>query len=160
MCLFVVLTERKLLAHAQRRFGPSIAGRNGWFQLGLDLIKLLTKEFFILPRSGSVVMPIYIALFFGVQLLFIQNFIFGPSMFVFDQVDGLIFYHLVLVMISNILLLIVGFASQSKYSIIAVIRAVVHVVSMDVYITITYVIILMSAQSGNFHDFVITQNNY
>lgn len=28
-CLFVVLMERKLLAHAQRRFGPSIAGRNG-----------------------------------------------------------------------------------------------------------------------------------
>jgi len=29
LCLFVVLTERKLLAHVQRRFGPSIAGRNG-----------------------------------------------------------------------------------------------------------------------------------
>jgi len=29
LCLFVVLTERKLLAHIQRRFGPSIAGRNG-----------------------------------------------------------------------------------------------------------------------------------
>jgi NADH:ubiquinone oxidoreductase subunit H len=28
-CLFVVLVERKFLAHAQRRFGPSIAGRNG-----------------------------------------------------------------------------------------------------------------------------------
>lgn len=29
LCLFVVLVERKFLAHAQRRFGPSIAGRNG-----------------------------------------------------------------------------------------------------------------------------------
>jgi len=29
LCLFVVLTERKLLAHVQRRFGPSIIGRNG-----------------------------------------------------------------------------------------------------------------------------------
>ena len=28
-CLFVVLVERKFLAHAQRRFGPAIAGRNG-----------------------------------------------------------------------------------------------------------------------------------
>ncbi len=28
-CLFIVLTERKFLAHSQRRFGPSIAGRNG-----------------------------------------------------------------------------------------------------------------------------------
>lgn len=29
LTLIVVLLERKLLAYAQRRFGPSFAGRNG-----------------------------------------------------------------------------------------------------------------------------------
>jgi len=160
LCLFVVLTERKLLAHVQRRFGPSIAGRNGWLQIILDLVKLLTKEFFILPRSGFNLMPMYISFFYVSQLLFVQNFVFGPSMFLFDQLDGMIFYHLTLVMISNILLIVIGFLSQSKYSIIGVIRGIVHVVSLDVYISVVYIIIIMSSQSGNFHDFFITQNNY
>jgi NADH:ubiquinone oxidoreductase subunit H len=160
LCLFVVLTERKLLAHVQRRFGPSIAGRNGWLQIIVDLIKLASKEFFILPRAGSILIPMYISIFYAIQLLFIQNFIFGPSMFIFDQIDGLIFYHLILVMLSNVVLIIIGFLSQSKYSIIGVVRGIVHVVSVDVFITIIYVIIILSSQSGNFHDFVITQYNY
>ena len=143
LCLFVVLTERKLLAHVQRRFGPSIAGRNGWLQIILDLVKLLTKEFFILPRSGFNLMPMYISFFYVSQLLFVQNFVFGPSMFLFDQLDGMIFYHLTLVMISNILLIVIGFLSQSKYSIIGVIRGIVHVVSLDVYISVVYIIIIM-----------------
>lgn len=160
LCLFVVLTERKLLAHVQRRFGPSIAGRNGWLQIILDLLKLLNKEFFIFSRSGSNMVPFFIAIFYSLQLLFIQNFVFGPSMQMFNQVEGLIFYHLILVMLSNIVLVIIGFISQSKYSIIAVVRGIVHVVSLDIYITIVYVLIIASSQSGNFHDFTITQSNY
>jgi len=160
LCLFVVLTERKLLAHVQRRFGPSIAGRNGWLQIVLDLLKLMTKEFFIMPRSGSNLIPMYIGFFYVLQLLFVQNFVLGPSMFIFDQLDGMIFYHLILVMLSNIVLIVIGFLSQSKYSIIGVVRGIVHVISLDVYITVTYVLIIFSTQSGNFHDFVITQHNY
>lgn len=160
LCLFVVLTERKLLAHVQRRFGPSIAGRNGWLQIILDLVKLMTKEFFILPRSGSNMLPIYIGFFYVSQLLFVQNFIFGPSMFLFEQLDGLIFYHLILVMVSNILLIVIGFLSQSKYSVMGVVRGIVHVISLDVYISVIYILIVGASQSGNFHDFFITQNNY
>jgi len=44
--LFVVLTERKLLAYAMRRMGPTLMGRNGAFQIALDLFKLVTKETF------------------------------------------------------------------------------------------------------------------
>lgn len=158
-CLFVVLVERKFLAHAQRRFGPEIAGRNGWFQIILDLLKLMTKEFFLIPSSLGVLTPTLISLLFAVQLLFIQNFVFGPSLFFFFNLDGMIFYHLILVMFTNILLLIIGFLTQSKYSIIGVFRSVVHVVSLDIYITVTYVLLVMSMNSGNFHDYGVTQWN-
>ena len=157
LCLFTVLTERKLLAHVQRRFGPSIMGRNGWLQILVDLVKLLNKEFFIVSRTSSTLIPVFISLFYITQLLFIQNFIFGPSMTAFDRIDGLIFYHLILVILSNILLTVIGYLSQSKYSIIAIIRGVVHVVSVDVFITISYILIIFCAQSGHFHDFTIFQ---
>lgn len=156
-CLFVVLVERKFLAHAQRRFGPAIAGRNGWFQIILDLVKLATKEMFIVPGTISSIAPTLIALFLVNQLLFIQNFIFAPSMFLFSNLDGVIFYHLMLVMLSNIVLLVIGIVSQSKYSIIGVFRAVVHVVSMDIFVTVTYVTVVFGSASGNFHDFPLTQ---
>jgi NADH:ubiquinone oxidoreductase subunit H len=51
--LFTVLTERKLLAYAMRRMGPTLMGRNGSFQILLDLVKLLTKETFLIPRPTS-----------------------------------------------------------------------------------------------------------
>lgn len=159
LCLFVVLTERKLLAHIQRRYGPSIIGRNGWLQIVVDLIKLMNKEFFILPKSGSYLLPILIVNFYIIQLLFTQNFIFGPSLFLFEKFDGLIFYHLILVLMSNICLLIIGIYSQSKYSLIGVLRSVVHVISLDIFITITYILIIMIIQSGNFYELSIFQNN-
>jgi NADH-quinone oxidoreductase subunit H len=157
LCLFVVLVERKFLAHAQRRFGPSIAGRNGWLQIILDLVKLATKESFILSNPLTSLTPTLIALFFTVQLLFIQNFVFGPSLFFFYNIDGLIFYHLILVMLSNIVLILIGFLTQSKYTLLGVFRAVVHVVSMDIYVTLVYILIIMNANSGQFHDYSLFQ---
>lgn len=156
-CLFVVLVERKFLAHAQRRFGPSIAGRNGYFQIILDLVKLATKELFILPNSLTSFVPALISLFFVNQILFIQNFIFAPSLMFLFNVDGVIFFHLILVMGSNIILIFIGFLSQSKYSLIGVFRGFVHVVSLDVYITAIYVLMVFLHSSGNFHDYVLNQ---
>ena len=60
--LFVVLTERKLLAYAMRRMGPTLMGRNGSFQIVLDLVKLLTKETFLIPRPTTALAPVFLAL--------------------------------------------------------------------------------------------------
>jgi len=73
--LFTVLLERKFLAYAQRRMGPSIMGRNGAFQIVLDLVKLLTKELFLIPRPTTVAAPIFLSLLYAVQLMFSQNFV-------------------------------------------------------------------------------------
>jgi NADH:ubiquinone oxidoreductase subunit H len=75
LALFVVLTERKFLAYAQRRMGPAIMGRNGALQIALDLVKLLTKEIFLIPRPTSALAPVFLALLYGIQLMFSQNFV-------------------------------------------------------------------------------------
>lgn len=73
--LFVVLVERKLLAYAMRRMGPSLMGRNGAFQIAADLFKLVTKEVFLIPRPTTSLAPVFLALLYCFQLLFSQNFI-------------------------------------------------------------------------------------
>lgn len=160
LTLFVVLTERKLLAFAQRRMGPTLMGRNGAFQIVADLFKMLTKELFLIPRPTTVAAPIFLSLLFNTQLLFSLNFVWGPSMFIMDSVDSIILYHLILILFSNIFFAVVGLLSQSRYAIIGTIRGLVHVISLDIFVTILYSLLVLVNQSTNFHDFVILQSSY
>jgi len=158
--LFVVLTERKLLAYAMRRMGPTLMGRNGAFQIALDLFKLLTKDIFLIPRPTSALAPVFLTLLYCCQLMFSQNFIWGPSMFLFENVDSMVLYHLILILFGNIFFTVVGLLSQSRYAIIGTARSLVHVISLDIFVTIVYSLLVFSSQSANFHDFVLVQNMY
>ena len=158
--LFVVLSERKLLAYAMRRMGPTLMGRNGAFQIAADLFKLLTKEAFLIPRPTTALAPIFLTLLYCFQLLFSQNFIWGPSMFLFENVDSMILYHLVLILFGNIFFVLVGLLSHSRYAIIGTVRSLVHVISLDIFITIVYSLLVFSSQSANFHDFILGQNSF
>ena len=55
--------------------GPTLMGRNGAFQIALDLFKLMSKETFLIPRPTTVLAPIFLALTYACQLIFSQNFI-------------------------------------------------------------------------------------
>lgn len=156
--LFVVLVERKFLAYAQRRMGPAIMGRNGAFQIALDLIKLLTKETFLIPRPTTTLAPTFLAFLYVTQILFSQNFIWGPSLFLFENVDSLILYHLILILFSNVFFVLVGLLSQSRYAIIGTVRSLIHVISLDIFVTLLYSLLILSSQSANFHDFILIQN--
>jgi NADH-quinone oxidoreductase subunit H len=50
--------------------------------------------------------------------------------------------------------------SHSRYAIIATIRGLVHVISLDIFVTILYSVLVLSSQSTNFHDFIINQTDY
>lgn len=160
LTLFVVLVERKFLSYSQRRLGPVLMGRNGLFQILYDLVKLVTKNIFLIPRPSSLIAPIFLALLFAFQLIFSQHFIFGPMLFMFKGLDSLILFHLILILFSNIFFCLTGFLSQSRYAIIGTLRGLVHIISLDIFITIIYSLLAMSAQSVNFNEFVLAQNSY
>ena len=79
-------------------------------------------------------------------------------MFLFENLDSMVLYHLILILFGNIFFTIVGLLSQSRYAIIGTVRSLVHVISLDIFITIVYSLLVFSAQSANFHDFVLVQN--
>jgi len=81
-------------------------------------------------------------------------------MFIFENVDSMVLYHLILILFGNIFFCVVGLISQSRYAILAVVRALVHVISLDIFITIVYSLLVFGSQSANFHDFVLAQNFY
>ena len=81
-------------------------------------------------------------------------------MFLFDNVDSMVLYHHILILFGNIFFTVVGLLSQSRYAIIGTARALVHVISLDIFVTIVYSLLVFSSQSANFHDFVLVQNLY
>lgn len=72
----------------------------------------------------------------------------------------MILYHIILVVISNILFSMVGLLSQSRYAILGTVRGLVHVISLDIFITVMYSFLVFLSQSTNFHDFVLNQYSY
>ena len=158
--LFVVLVERKLWALSQRRVGPAIIGRNGIFQIFADLIKLLQKEVFLISRTANTIAGLVVSCFFASQLVMTQNFIFHSQIYLFDMVDAMIFHQLLLTLIGNALVILVGLFSQSRYASIGSLRAIVHIVSLDIFITLIYSLLILSVQSANFHDFIFNQYNF
>ena len=81
-------------------------------------------------------------------------------MFLFVGVEAMILYHLILTLFSNIFSSMVGFLSQSRYAIIGTARGLVHVISLDIFITVVYGTLVLHSQSTNFHDFVVNQKEY
>lgn len=81
-------------------------------------------------------------------------------MLLVDSVDSMILYHLILILFSNIFFSVVGFLSQSRYAVIGTVRGLIHVISLDIFVTVIYSLLVFSAQSANFHDFVLVQSNY
>jgi NADH:ubiquinone oxidoreductase subunit H len=81
-------------------------------------------------------------------------------MLLFDHLDSMILYHLILILFGNLFFTIVGLVSQSRYAIIGTVRSLVHIISLDIFITVVYSLLTLSAQSVNFHDFVLTQSTY
>ena len=160
LTLYLILLERKILSAYQRRMGPALMGRNGSGQILCDLFKMLSKEVFLLPQINNTILPVILSLLLTTQILFSINFVWGPNLYLVANLDAMILYHLILILLSNILFSMVGILSQSRYAIIGTIRGLVHVISLDIFITLLYSTLVLASQSSNFHDFVLAQSLY
>ena len=158
LSLFTVLLERKLLAYAQRRLGPSIVGRNGSLQLIWDLGKLINKNIFIIPSLVSYNIHLFITLLYVLQLFICLNFISNVNLLIFNNIDSIILYQFIVTTISQILIIILSVISQSRYALLSAIRGCVQVISFDIFLIIIISLIFMLTQSTNYHDFINMQN--
>ena len=156
--LFTVLLERKLLAFAQRRLGPSIIGRNGSLQLLWDLVKLINKNIFIIPHLVTHQIHFFITLMYILQLLLCINFIPHNNIYIFNNIDTLVLYQFIITTISHILIILISLISNSRYALISAIRGCVQLISFDIFLIIVFSFIFLASQSTNYFDFILAQN--
>ncbi len=154
--IVLVLFERKYLAFFTRRKGPNRVGFCGCFQTVADAIKLLFKEN-ITPNKVDII-PYYIApLLVFAPIMAIWFLIpFSPELTPIESdCSILIFMGLLSLPIAG--MLIAGYSSGNKYSLIGGIRACIQAISSEIPIFIVIASIILLSNSMNLADIVKLQ---
>ena len=143
--LLVGYMEHKVLAHMQSRFGPMDAGGfHGWAQLIADGVKFVQKED-IVPRAAdgavftmapAVAMVPYIALFVVIP--------FSDRLFVLNLDIG-IFYVMAISSVNVIGVLMAGWASANKFSLIGALRAAAQLIAYELPLVLAAAAVVMQA---------------
>jgi NAD(P)H-quinone oxidoreductase subunit 1 len=151
--------ERKISAAAQQRIGPEFAGPLGMLIPAADGLKLLVKEDIlpakvdpILYTMGPVVVVVPIFLSFIVVP-------FGQNLMMTDLGVG-IFLWIALSSIAPIGLLMSGYASNNKYSLLGGLRAAAQSISYELPLAIAVLAIVLMSNSLSTVDIVQQQSEY
>ncbi|MEI8129556.1 MAG: complex I subunit 1 family protein, partial [bacterium] len=154
--LFLVLMERKVLAFFTQRKGPNRVGPWGLFQTIADAIKLLCKEN-ITPTGAEKFMFNLAPLLAFVPVMVIWGLIPFSSEFDFMSysVSALLFMTIASIPILGILL--AGYASNNKYSLIGSFRAVAQAISYELPLVFVLVSVVVLASSLNLRQIVLAQ---
>lgn len=154
-----VWLERKISAAAQQRIGPEYVGPLGTLQAAADGIKLLFKED-ITPATAD---PILFTL--GPALVVIPVFLsyiivpFGQNMVITDIGVG-IFLWIALSSIAPIGLLMAGYSSNNKYSLLGGLRAAAQSISYEIPMALAVLAVVLMSNSLSTIDIVNQQSGY
>ncbi len=150
---YMVLLERKVIAWAQSRLGPMRVGPYGILQPIADAVKLMLKEditptradkwvFTLAPIISMVpALIVYAVIPFGDH---VQLFGRSVSLYITDINVGLL-YVVSVASVGVYGIILAGYASNSKFPLLASLRASAQLISYEVAVTLTLVsVILMS----------------
>ncbi|TVP66183.1 MAG: NADH-quinone oxidoreductase subunit NuoH [Leptolyngbya sp. LCM1.Bin17] len=154
-----VWLERKISAAAQQRIGPEYAGPLGTLQAAADGIKLIFKED-ITPAKADpwlftlgpaiVVIPVFLS------FLIVP---FGQNMVITDIGVG-IFLWIALSSIAPIGLLMAGYSSNNKYSLLGGLRAAAQSISYEIPMALAVLAVVLMSNSLSTIDIVNQQSGY
>ena len=128
----LTMVERRLLALFQDRHGPNRVGPFGIFQIIPDMIKLFTKEDWVPPFAQREIFVLAPAVTMVTVLLSFAVVPFAPGIAVADLNIGLLFF-LAMSSLGVYGVVLGGWASNSKYSLIGALRASAQMLSYEVF---------------------------
>lgn len=154
--LFAVYAERKIAGFVQDRLGPMETGKYGLLQTVADILKLVQKEL-ITPAAADKILfaiapiVIFIAVFIGFSVM-----PWAPDFMPSDTNTG-IFFIMAVISIDAIGILMAGWGSNNKYSLLGSIRAIAQMVSYEIPVGLSLIAAIMITQTLNLNEIAYAQ---
>ena len=143
---FTVLMERKVIAWAQSRLGPMRVGPYGILQAIVDPIKLILKED-ITPAKADKWMFTLAPILSLVPALVVFSVIpfGGDELFYVTDINVGLLFIISVTSIGVYGIILAGWASNSKYPLLASLRASAQLISYEIAVTMTLVSVILTA---------------
>ena len=157
LVIFTIWLERKLYGRIQDRIGPNRVGPWGIFQTFPDMVKIFTKEYITPFGADKIVYNIAPILSVSAVLLTWAVIPFAPTIVGTDLNVGVI-YLMAVGSIGALGIILAGWSSNNKYSLIGGFRAVAQVVSYEVPMILALLIPVLLGQTMGVNSLVYAQN--
>ena len=158
LAALLIWLERRLLALWQDRYGPNRVGPFGLLQSVADMVKIFFKEDWIPPFADKPVFLLAPAIIVVTVLLSFAVIPFAPSFVVANLNIGLLFF-LGLSSLGVYSVVLAGWSSASKYSLLGGLRASAQMLSYEVFMGLAMMGTVVMAGSLNLSDIVEAQRH-
>ena len=143
--LVIIYAELKIMAHMQSRIGPYFAGgRYGWAQPFADALKFLQKEDLVPDEADSPVFRIAPAISMLSTVAIFVIIPFSPTLIARDLDLG-IFYAMAAGSIGTLGVLMAGWASANKYSLMGGLRAAAQLIAYELPMVLAVAAVVVQA---------------
>lgn len=142
--LFLVYAERKVCAAFQQRLGPMRVGPWGLMQTIADFIKLLMKELITPKRADRFLYNLAPFIVIIVSFMAISVIPFAPGLVSFDFDIG-VFFVTAVSSVGVIGVLLAGWSSNNKYSLIGAMRSGAQIVSYELSVGLSLIAMIIFA---------------
>ena len=162
---YMVLLERKVIAWAQSRLGPMRVGPHGILQPIADAVKLIIKEDITPVRVDKALFTLAPILSMVPALIVYAVIPFGSTVTIFGHPVPLyiadinvgLLYVVSVASIGVYGIILAGWASNSKYPLLASLRASAQLISYEVAVTLTLVSVVLMSGSLSMVSIVTAQ---
>lgn len=154
----LIWVERRLLGLWQDRYGPNRVGPFGLLQVVADAIKIFTKQDWIPPFADKVIFVLAPVIIVVAALLAFAVVPIAPGVGVVDLNIGLLFF-LAMSSLSVYSVVLAGWASNNKYSLLGGMRAAAQMISYEVFMGLALMGVVLLADSFNLREIVLAQQN-
>lgn len=147
--LFAIWLERKVSAHMQDRLGPMrVGGWHGWAQTLADMVKLIQKEDIVPSRADRFLFKgaPYLAFMGSYAAFAVIPF---SSEYVGAHLDVGAFYILAITSVVTLSILMGGWASNNKWSLLGAMRTSAQIVSYEVPTVVAVLSVIVVAGTLN-----------
>ena len=158
LALFYIYYERKLCAFFQCRLGPNRVGPYGIIQSVADMFKILIKELIEIKHVDKFLFALAPYLVIAGSMLAFGCLPFGKGLQVIDFNIG-IFFLIAVSSIGVLGILLAGWSSNNKYTLIGAIRSGAQMVSYELSIGLSVLTMVAFAGTMSITGIVEAQNN-